>query len=97
MPSPELDRLPVAQRGALQQLAGVSLSSSEPARLWEARLSGLRGTAAHPADRRTSRRRRARRRCLRLQIAVPVRHGKSVLCSQVFPSWFLGRHPNRET
>lgn len=29
----------------------------------------------------------------RLVISVPVRHGKSVLCSQILPSWFLGRHP----
>lgn len=29
----------------------------------------------------------------RLIISVPVRHGKSVLCSQIFPSWFLGRNP----
>jgi predicted phage terminase large subunit-like protein len=32
----------------------------------------------------------------RLMVNVPVRHGKSVLCSQVFPSWFLGRHPERD-
>jgi hypothetical protein len=31
----------------------------------------------------------------RLQISVPVRHGKSVLASQAFPAWFLGRHPER--
>lgn len=29
----------------------------------------------------------------RLCVALPVRHGKSVLCSQVFPAWFLGRSP----
>jgi predicted phage terminase large subunit-like protein len=28
-----------------------------------------------------------------LCVSVPVRHGKSVLCSQVFPSWYIGRHP----
>jgi len=32
----------------------------------------------------------------RLLVAVSVRHGKSVLCSQVFPSWFLGRNPTSE-
>jgi len=26
-------------------------------------------------------------------VSVPVRHGKSVLCSQIFPAWYLGRHP----
>jgi predicted phage terminase large subunit-like protein len=28
-----------------------------------------------------------------LCVSVPVRHGKSVLCSQVFPAWHMGRHP----
>jgi len=28
-----------------------------------------------------------------LCVSVPVRHGKSVLCSQIFPAWYLGRHP----
>lgn len=26
-------------------------------------------------------------------ISVPVRHGKSVLCSQVYPAWHIGSHP----
>ena len=29
----------------------------------------------------------------RLCVSVPVRSGKSVLCSQIFPAWYLGRHP----
>jgi len=29
----------------------------------------------------------------RIAISVPVRHGKSVLGSQLFPAWFVGRHP----
>jgi predicted phage terminase large subunit-like protein len=32
-------------------------------------------------------------RIRRLVLSVPVRHGKSVLASQIFPSWFLGRNP----
>ncbi|HEX4014109.1 MAG TPA: phage terminase large subunit [Candidatus Cybelea sp.] len=28
-----------------------------------------------------------------IAISVPVRHGKSVLCSQCFPAFHLGRHP----
>lgn len=31
----------------------------------------------------------------RLCVALPVRHGKSVLCSQIFPAWFMGRHPSQ--
>jgi predicted phage terminase large subunit-like protein len=31
----------------------------------------------------------------RLGIAVPVRHGKSVLSSQVFAAWYVGRNPER--
>lgn len=31
----------------------------------------------------------------RLMIFLPPRHGKSLLASALFPSWFLGRHPNR--
>lgn len=30
----------------------------------------------------------------RLCVSVPVRSGKSVLCSQVFPAFYLGRHPD---
>jgi predicted phage terminase large subunit-like protein len=29
----------------------------------------------------------------KLCVAIPVRHGKSTICSQIFPSWYLGRHP----
>ena len=32
----------------------------------------------------------------RLMISLPPRHGKSLLASQIFPSWYLGRHPDRE-
>ena len=32
----------------------------------------------------------------RLMIFMPPRHGKSLLCSQIFPCWFLGRDPKRE-
>jgi predicted phage terminase large subunit-like protein len=32
----------------------------------------------------------------RLSVACPVRFGKSTLCSQVFPAWYLGRHPKDE-
>lgn len=31
----------------------------------------------------------------RLIIALPPRHGKSLVTSQLFPSWYLGRHPDR--
>lgn len=31
----------------------------------------------------------------RLLISVPPRHGKSMLCSQYFPAWYLGRNPNK--
>ena len=31
----------------------------------------------------------------RLMIFMPPRHGKSVLSTQFFPAWFLGRHPER--
>jgi predicted phage terminase large subunit-like protein len=31
----------------------------------------------------------------RILLSVPVRHGKSVLTSQIFPSWYLGKHPDR--
>jgi predicted phage terminase large subunit-like protein len=30
-----------------------------------------------------------------MMISVPVRHGKSVLCSQLFPAWYIGRHPEQ--
>ncbi len=31
----------------------------------------------------------------RLIVAMPPRHGKSLLCSELFPAWYLGRHPDR--
>lgn len=31
----------------------------------------------------------------RLMINLPPRLGKSSLCSQLFPAWYLGRHPDR--
>lgn len=34
-----------------------------------------------------------RREVRRLAVCVPVRHGKSVLCSQVFSPWYIGRNP----
>ena len=33
-------------------------------------------------------------RCDRLMITTPPRHGKSLLCSVLFPAWFLGRRPD---
>jgi predicted phage terminase large subunit-like protein len=32
----------------------------------------------------------------RLLIAIPPRHGKSMLASVAFPAWMLGRHPNHK-
>jgi predicted phage terminase large subunit-like protein len=31
----------------------------------------------------------------RLMVFVPPRHGKTLLTSQLFPAWYLGRHPER--
>jgi predicted phage terminase large subunit-like protein len=31
----------------------------------------------------------------RLIVCMPPRHGKSLLATQMFPTWFLGRHPDR--
>ncbi len=31
----------------------------------------------------------------RVIVAMPPRHGKSLLTSQLFPAWWLGRHPDR--
>jgi predicted phage terminase large subunit-like protein len=31
----------------------------------------------------------------RLIICLPPRHGKSLLATQMFPAWYLGRHPER--
>ena len=30
----------------------------------------------------------------RLMITVPPRHGKSMLASEFFPAWYLGRNPS---
>lgn len=32
----------------------------------------------------------------RLAVFMPPRHGKSNLASEVFPAWYLGRHPNHQ-
>lgn len=32
---------------------------------------------------------------LRLAISIPPQHGKSQLCSRLFPSWFSGRNPEK--
>lgn len=34
--------------------------------------------------------------CDRLIVTMPPRHGKSLIVSQHFPAWFLGRNPERE-
>jgi len=31
----------------------------------------------------------------RLAIFCPPRHGKSLVTTQMFPAWYLGRHPDR--
>lgn len=31
----------------------------------------------------------------RLIITIPPRHGKSMLCSEIFPAWYLGRNPEK--
>jgi predicted phage terminase large subunit-like protein len=36
-----------------------------------------------------------RREIRRLVVNLPPRHGKSLLCSQLFPAWYLGRNPRR--
>ncbi|EMO26223.1 Terminase-like family protein [Leptospira interrogans serovar Bataviae str. HAI135] len=33
----------------------------------------------------------------RLMIFAPPRHGKTLLASKIFPSWFVGRNPKKET
>lgn len=33
--------------------------------------------------------------CRRLMICMPPRHGKSMLASEYFPAWYLGRNPER--
>src|SRR3990167_1961001 len=35
-------------------------------------------------------------RCKRLMVAMPPRHGKSLLASHAFPAWYLGTFPERE-
>lgn len=32
----------------------------------------------------------------RLMISMPPRHGKSLLCSEFFPAWYLGRNPEKQ-
>ncbi len=32
--------------------------------------------------------------CRRLMIFTPPGAGKSIYCSQLFPAWYLGRHPD---
>lgn len=34
--------------------------------------------------------------CRRLMIFMPPRHGKSMLASEFFPAWYLGRNPDRQ-
>jgi predicted phage terminase large subunit-like protein len=34
--------------------------------------------------------------CRRLIVTMPPRHGKSLLCSEMFPPWFLGRNPGKQ-
>lgn len=36
-----------------------------------------------------------RGQCRRLMVFMPPRHGKSLLISEYFPAWYLGRHPDR--
>ena len=31
----------------------------------------------------------------RLMLFMPPRHGKSLISSELFPAWYLGRHPDR--
>lgn len=31
----------------------------------------------------------------RLMLLMPPRHGKSLLCTELYPAWYLGRHPDR--
>lgn len=41
-------------------------------------------------------RRVARGECKRLMIFMPPRHGKSMLASEYFPAWYLGRNPTHQ-
>jgi len=36
------------------------------------------------------------KKCSRLMIMMPPRHGKTELASRRFPAWYLGRHPTEE-
>lgn len=38
----------------------------------------------------------AKGRCKRLMVFMPPRHGKSMLCSEYFPAWYLGRNPDHQ-
>ena len=55
------------------------------------------GYRAAPHHRRISDalKRVATGKCDRLMVFMPPRHGKSMLCSEYFPAWFLGRNPER--
>ena len=33
--------------------------------------------------------------CKRLMVFMPPRHGKSMLISEYFPAWYMGRNPAR--
>lgn len=32
----------------------------------------------------------------RVIITIPPRHGKSMICSQYFPAWYMGKHPDHQ-
>ena len=34
--------------------------------------------------------------CKRLMISMPPRHGKSMLASEFFPAWYMGKHPDKQ-
>lgn len=34
--------------------------------------------------------------CKRLMISMPPRHGKSMLASEYFPAWYMGKHPDKQ-
>lgn len=38
----------------------------------------------------------AKGKCKRLMVFMPPRHGKSMLCSEYFPAWYLGRNPAKQ-
>ena len=35
-------------------------------------------------------------KCKRLMISMPPRHGKSMLASEYFPAWYLGKNPDKQ-